>query len=130
MLSIISYILKILFSLAATYLLVQFGKEDLKEKKYDILKYNFICIFLLSPIYSISIKNESFMIYSVILLLLFSFLLYNSLSKNNYTFLLSYIVAVLISANYILYSLFGVAFYLFFDNNLIDLLKDDNLSED
>ena len=71
MLYIVSYIIKILFSLTATYFLLYFQKEKKQLEKYDILKYNFYCIFLLSPIYAISSNVESYILYGLIIAMLF-----------------------------------------------------------
>ena len=43
-------------------------------------------------------------------------------------YIFSLIIAILIACNYILYTLIGVAFYIFFSNNIIDLIKDDSRS--
>ena len=125
MLYIVSYIIKILFSLTATYFLLYFQKEKKQLEKYDILKYNFYCIFLLSPIYAISTNVESYILYGLIIAMLFLYV-YKNHSNNNNLYLMSLITAILISSNYIFYTLFGVAFYLFFENNLLDMFEENN----
>ena len=125
MLYIVSYIIKILFSLTATYFLLYFQKEKKQLEKYDILKYNFYCIFLLSPIYAISTNVESYILYGFIIAMLFLYVYKNHSNINN-LYLMSLITAILISSNYIFYTLFGVAFYLFFENNLLDMFEENN----
>tara|TARA_B100000029_G_C17374153_1_gene887265 strand:+ start:223 stop:606 length:384 start_codon:yes stop_codon:yes gene_type:complete len=126
MLYIVSYIIKILFSLTATYFLLYFQKEKKQLEKYDILKYNFYCIFLLSPIYAISTNVESYILYGLIIAMLFLYVYKNHSNNNNNLYLMSLITAILISSNYIFYTLFGVAFYLFFENNLLDMFEENN----
>jgi len=121
----VSYIIKILFSLTATYFLLYFQKEKKQLEKYDILKYNFYCIFLLSPIYAISSNGESYILYGFIIGMLFLYI-YKNNSNNNNLYLLSLIISILIASNYIFYTLFGVAFYLFFENNLLDMFEENN----
>jgi len=127
MLYIVSYIIKILFSVTATYFLVYFQKEKQHLDKYEVLKYNFYCIFLLSPIYAISSDIGSYVLYASIIIILFLHIYKKNISCNN-LYLLSLIISILIASNYIFYTLFGVAFYLFFENNLLDMFDENNES--
>ena len=66
--------------------------------------------------------------YSMLILLLY-FYIYKHIESNlSFLYIFSLIIAILIACNYILYTLIGVAFYIFFSNNIIDLIKDDSQS--
>ena len=126
MFDVLSYIIKILFSVTSTYLLVFFYNKDTKIDFIDIIKYNFLCILVLSPIYQISIEHSSFIFYSLIILLLYMYI-YQSIDSNlRFLYIFSLIIAILMACNYILYTLLGVALYIFFNTNIIDILHDDN----
>ena len=128
MLDILSYIIKIIFSITTTYLLVYFCNKDSKIDFIDIIKYNFICILVLSPVYHISIQYNSLLFYSLLILLLFIYIYQNINSDLIFLYIFSLIIAILMACNYILYTIMGVALYLFFNNNVIDIIKDDDQS--
>ena len=128
MLDILSYIIKIIFSITTTYLLVYFYNKDSKIDFIDIIKYNFICILVLSPVYHISLEYNSLVFYSLLILLLFIYIYQNINSDLIFLYIFSLIIAILMACNYILYTILGVALYLFFNNNLIDIIKDDDQS--
>ena len=125
MLDILSYIIKIVFSITTTYLLVYFYNKDNKIDFIDIIKYNFICILVLSPVYHISIEYNSLVFYSLLILLLFTYIYQNINSDLIFLYIFSLIIAILMACNYILYTIIGVALYLFFNNYVIDIIKDD-----
>tara|TARA_B100001094_G_scaffold325106_2_gene378884 strand:- start:1378 stop:1734 length:357 start_codon:yes stop_codon:yes gene_type:complete len=90
-----------------------------------LLKFNFVSVFLLAPIYSISIEDNSLILYSVCLLMLFVFIYYNQDDSDRNLLLLSLVMSVLISINYIIYAIIGTMFYIFIDNNMTDFIKSD-----
>ena len=128
MIGIFSYIIKILISITSTYFLVYFFNKDTKIDFIDIIKFNFVSVLLLSPAFYISIEYNSMIFYSMLILLLY-FYIYKHIESNlSFLYIFSLIIAILIACNYILYTLIGVAFYIFFSNNIIDLIKDDSQS--
>ena len=125
MLTIVSYIIKIAISLILVYSLSYFIKKNQVDNLDLILKFNFISVFLLSPIYNLSLTYNTFFLFSVCLLLLAAFIFYiNNKSERNFL-LVSLVLSVLISINYIIYSIIGTIFYIFIDNNLSDFIKND-----
>ncbi len=128
MIGIFSYIIKILISITSTYFLVYFFNKDTKIDFIDIIKFNFVSVLLLSPAFYISIEYNSMIFYSMLILLLY-FYIYKHIESNlSFLYIFSLIIAILIACNYILYTLIGVAFYIFFSNNIIDLIKEDSQS--
>ena len=125
MLDIISYIIKIIFSITSTYLLVYFYNKDTKIHFIDIIKYNFICILLLSPAFYISVDNNTLLFYSLLILLLYMYIYQSVDSKLRFLYIFSLIIAILIACNYILYTILGVALYVFINNNLVDIITDE-----
>ena len=125
MLDIISYIIKIIFSITSTYLLVYFYNKDTKIDFIDIIKYNFICILLLSPAFYISVDNNTLLFYSLLILLLYMYIYQSVDSKLRFLYIFSLIIAILIACNYILYTILGVALYVFINNNLVDIITDE-----
>ena len=125
MLDIISYIIKIIFSITSTYLLVYFYNKDTKIDFIDIIKYNFICILLLSPAFYISVDNNTLLFYSLLILLLYMYIYQSVDSKLRFLYIFSLIIAILIACNYILYTMLGVALYVFINNNLVDIITDE-----
>tara|TARA_Y100001960_G_C14676437_1_gene828722 strand:+ start:594 stop:1010 length:417 start_codon:yes stop_codon:yes gene_type:complete len=128
MIGIFSYIIKILISITSTYFLVYFFNKDTKIDFIDIIKFNFVSVLLLSPAFYISIEYNSMIFYSMLILLLYFYIYKNIESNLSFLYIFSLIIAILIACNYILYTLIGVAFYIFFSNNIIDLIKDDSQS--
>ena len=128
MLDILSYIIKVLFSITATYLLVYFYNKVNKIDFIEVIKYNFICILLFSPSYHISLEYNSLLFYSLLIFLLYVYIYQNIDSKLRFLYIFSLIIAILIACNYILYTILGVALYLFFNINIIDIIKDDTES--
>ena len=125
MLTIVSYIIKIAISLILVYSLSYFIKKNQVDNLDLILKFNFISVFLLSPIYNLSLTYNTFFLFSVCLLLLAAFTFYiNNENERNFL-LVSLVLSVLISINYIIYSIIGTIFYIFIDNNLSDFIKND-----
>ena len=125
MLTIVSYIIKIAISLILVYSLSYFIKKNQVDDLDLILKFNFISVFLLSPIYNLSLTYNTFILFSVCLLLLATFTFYiNNENERNFL-LVSLVLSVLISINYIIYSIIGTIFYIFIDNNLSDFIKND-----
>ena len=125
MLTIVSYIIKIAISLILVYSLSYFIKKNQVDNLDLILKFNFISVFLLSPIYNLSLTYNTFFLFSVCLLLLATFIFYiNNENERNFL-LVSLVLSVLISINYIIYSIIGTIFYIFIDNNLSDFIKND-----
>ena len=125
MLTIVSYIIKIAISLILVYSLSYFIKKNQVDNLDLILKFNFISVFLLSPIYNLSLNYNTFFLFSVCLLLLAAFIFYiNNENERNFL-LVSLVLSVLISINYIIYSIIGTIFYIFIDNNLSDFIKND-----
>tara|TARA_B100000214_G_C23877654_1_gene585722 strand:- start:327 stop:725 length:399 start_codon:yes stop_codon:yes gene_type:complete len=125
MLTIVSYIIKIAISLILVYSLSYFIKKNQVDNLDLILKFNFISVFLLSPIYNLSLTYNTFFLFSVCLLLLAAFIFYiNNENERNFL-LVSLVLSVLISINYIIYSIIGTIFYIFIDNNLSDFIKND-----
>ena len=125
MLDIILYIIKIIFSITSTYLLVYFYNKDTKIDFIDIIKYNFICILLLSPAFYISVDNNTLLFYSLLILLLYMYIYQSVDSKLRFLYIFSLIIAILIACNYILYTILGVALYVFINNNLVDIITDE-----
>ena len=128
MIDIFSYIIKILISITSTYFLVYFFNKDTKIDFIDIIKFNFVSVLLLSPAFYISIEYNSMIFYSMLILLLYFYIYKNIESNLSFLYIFSLIIAILIACNYILYTLIGVAFYIFFSNNIIDLIKEDSQS--
>ena len=128
MIGIFSYIIKILISITSTYFLVYFFNKDTKIDFIDIIKFNFVSVLLLSPAFYISIEYNSMIFYSMLILLLYFYIYKNIESNLSFLYIFSLIIAILIACNYILYTLIGVAFYIFFSNNIIDLIKEDSQS--
>ena len=128
MLDLLSYIIKIIFSVSSIYLLVYFYNKDVKIDFVQIIKYNFVSILILSPTYHISIEYNSLIFYSLIILLLYMYIYQSINSDLKFLYIFSLIIAILIACNYILYTILGVALYLFFNNNVIDLIRDDTQS--
>ena len=125
MLTIVSYIIKIVISLILVYSLSYFIKKNQVDNLDLVLKFNFISVFLLSPIYNLSLTYNTFFLFSVCLLLLAAFIFYiNNENERNFL-LVSLVLSVLISINYIIYSIIGTIFYIFIDNNLSDFIKND-----
>ena len=125
MLTIVSYIIKIAISLILVYSLSYFIKKNQVYNLDLILKFNFISVFLLSPIYNLSLTYNTFFLFSVCLLLLAAFIFFiNNENERNFL-LVSLVLSVLISINYIIYSIIGTIFYIFIDNNLSDFIKND-----
>ncbi len=125
MLTIVSYIIKIAISLILVYSLSYFIKKNQVDNLDLILKFNFISVFLLSPIYNLSLTYNTFFLFSVCLLLLAAFIFFiNNENERNFL-LVSLVLSVLISINYIIYSIIGTIFYIFIDNNLSDFIKND-----
>ena len=83
MLNIISYIIKIIISTTITYFTVNYYSKSSQKHLQNILSFNFLAVFLLSPIYTLSIDNETLVLYSVILLILFCVLFYNIKNEEN-----------------------------------------------
>ena len=105
MLDILSYIIKILFSVTSTYLLVYFYNKDVEIDFVKIIKYNFICVLILSPTYHISTEYNSLIFYSLIILLLYMYI-YQSIDLDlRFLYIFSLIIAILIACNYILYTI-------------------------
>ena len=125
MLSIVSYVIKIAFSLMIVFLLSYFSKNKKAQNIEELLKINFIIVFLLSPLFSLSSSSESFLLFSIGLLLVL-FISYFLIDNINYIYSISLMSSVLISMNYILYVFVGIAIYLFIDNNIIDIIKDND----
>ena len=125
MLTIVSYIIKIAISLILVYSLSYFIKKNQVDNLDLILKFNFISVFLLSPIYNLSYTNNTFVLFSVCLLLLATFTFYMNDENERNFLLVSLVLSVLISINYIIYSIIGTIFYIFIDNNLSDFIKND-----
>ena len=125
MISVISYIFKIAISMILIYSLSYFIKNKQINNLDLVLKFNFVSVFLLAPIYSISIEDNSLILYAVCLLMLFVFIYYNQNDSNRNLLLLSLVMSVLISINYILYAIIGTIFYIFIDNNMNDFIKND-----
>ena len=46
-------------------------------------------------------------------------------SKLRFLYIFSLIIAILIACNYILYTMLGVALYVFINNNLVDIITDE-----
>tara|TARA_B100000686_G_C16185788_1_gene663246 strand:+ start:188 stop:616 length:429 start_codon:yes stop_codon:yes gene_type:complete len=126
MLDILSYIIKLIFSISLTYGLVYFYKKNSDNIIIDIVKYNFVCILALSPIYKISIDYNSLILISVLIIILFAYIYHNVNPDLKFLYIFSLIIAILIACNYILYSIIGVSLYVFFNNNLIDLINDNS----
>tara|TARA_B100000902_G_C26772863_1_gene651259 strand:+ start:179 stop:577 length:399 start_codon:yes stop_codon:yes gene_type:complete len=125
MISVISYIIKIAISMILIYSLSYFIKNKQINNLDLVLKFNFVSVFLLAPIYSISIEDNSLILYAVFLLMLFLFIYYNQNDSDRNLLLLSLVMSVLISINYIIYAIIGTMFYIFIDNNMIDFIKND-----
>ena len=122
---LISYTIKIAVSMTLIYSLSYFIKKNQVDNLDLILKFNFISAFLLVPIYNLSISNSTFVLYSVCLLVL-SFFVFNIKNINERNFLLvSLVISILISINYIVYAIIGSMFYIFIDNNLSDFIQND-----
>tara|TARA_Y100000996_G_scaffold101184_1_gene73340 strand:+ start:546 stop:944 length:399 start_codon:yes stop_codon:yes gene_type:complete len=122
---LISYTIKIAVSMTLVYSLSYFIKKNQVDNLDLILKFNFISAFLLVPIYNLSINNSTFVLYSVCLLVL-SFFVFNIKNINERNFLLvSLVISILISINYIVYAIIGSMFYIFIDNNLSDFIQND-----
>ena len=122
---LISYTIKIAISMTLVYSLSYFIKKNQVDNLDLILKFNFISSFLLVPIYNLSISNDTFVLYSVCLLVL-SFFVFNIKNINERNFLLvSLVISILISINYIVYAIIGSMFYIFIDNNLSDFIQND-----
>jgi len=124
MLDILSYIIKIIFSITATYFLVYFYNKDIKINFIEIIKFNFICIFVLSPSYYISTEHNSLIFYSLLILLLYMYIYKSVDSKLRFLYIFSLIIAILIACNYIFYTLVSIALYIFINNNLMDIIND------
>jgi len=125
MINVISYIIKIAISMILIYSLSYFIKNKQINNLDLLLKFNFVSVFLLAPIYSISIEDNSLILYSVCLLMLFVFIYYNQDDSDRNLLLLSLVMSVLISINYIIYAIIGTMFYIFIDNNMTDFIKSD-----
>jgi len=129
MLNILSYIIKIIFSITITYFAVNFYSKTSKKYLQNILSFNFLSVFLLSPIYSLSIENESLILFAVISVLLFCILFYNVKKEPNEVsliYLLSLCVAILISCGFILYSIICVSVLIYLINYLIPILNNES----
>ena len=74
--------------------------------------------------YHVSIKYDSLIFYSLIIILLYMYIYQNIDSNLKYLYIFSLIIAILIASNFILYTILGVSLYLFFNNNIIDIIKD------
>ena len=129
MLTIISYIIKIIISTTITYFTVNYYSKSSQKHLQNILSFNFLAVFLLSPIYTLSIDNESLVLYSVILLILFCVLFYNIKNEENdvsLLYLLSLGVAILVSCGFILYPIICTASLLYVLKYLIPVLNNDS----
>ena len=133
MLNILSYIIKITFSITITYFAIYFYSSTSKKYMQKILSFNFLSVFLLSPIYSISFENDSLILYGIMSLILFCILFYNIKNESNelsLLYLLSFSIAILISCGFILYSIICVAFLIYLINYLIPVLNNQNTDID
>ena len=129
MLNILSYIIKITFSITITYFAIYFYSSTSKKYMQKILSFNFLSVFLLSPIYSISFENDSLILYGIMSLILFCILFYNVKSEPNEVsliYLLSLCVAILISCGFILYSIICVSVLIYLINYLIPILNNES----
>ena len=98
MLSVISFILKILFSLTLTYFLISYGDKENHKHQESILKYNFFCVLLLSPIFDLSVKNNEFTFVGfVIIVLLFYIYIENKTNRSCIIYIKVLIISLLIS---------------------------------
>tara|TARA_B100000029_G_scaffold363411_1_gene356472 strand:+ start:1156 stop:1566 length:411 start_codon:yes stop_codon:yes gene_type:complete len=128
MLNIISYLIKIIFSITITYFTINYYSKSSNKYLQNILSYNFIAVFLLSPIYTLSIENESLILFAAILLILFCVLFYNIKNKDNEVsllYLLSLGIAILVSCGFILYSIICIAVLLYLLKYLIPVLNNE-----
>ena len=71
MLDILSYIIKIAISVGLSYLCIYYSDLSKKDISSKILIFNFFSVSFLSPIYSLSINNESLILYSISIFILF-----------------------------------------------------------
>ena len=124
MLSVISFILKILFSLTLTYFLISYSDKENHKHQESILKYNFFCVLLLSPIFDLSVKHNEFTFVGfVIIVLLFYIYIENKTNSSCIIYIKVLIISLLISFGYIFTTILCIALYILFLNNLVDLIK-------
>ena len=129
MLYLISYIIKILFSLVITYFIINLNKNDLSNYKIQILKYNFLYILLLNPIYAISIQNNDMILFAIVVIMFFSMITilnkYNKAGEIYFINYLSLLISILIAADYLLYTIICIGIYLFMENNILNLINNE-----
>jgi len=128
MLDLLSYIIKIAISVALSYLCLYYSNTSKKEIFSKILVFNFLSVSFLSPIYTLSINNESMILYSISILILFisGFLFSKMIDKEYYPILfLVFIISILMSASYIVYSSLIILLYLYLNNYLLPIINED-----
>ena len=133
MLVIISYIIKIVFSLALTYIMLYYNNSNIKKLYYEILLLNFSGILILSPVYKISLSNDSLLLFAFTFLIYFIFALIciKSVKKEYYfIYFLSIGIALLISVGHVLYVFISIGIYLYVINNLIPILEQKKSDEE
>ena len=129
MLTIISYIIKILFSVTITYFLVHFANDNLNKNQIFILRYSFFSTFILCPVYTISINQDNFLLLCFIIIILFTYLIFEKIENKHY-FFISLIISILIAAGYIFYTILCVSAYILLINNLDILIDINNTNDD
>ena len=114
MLSIISYIIKIVFSLVLTYILLNYSNLKNKKDYFDLIILNFLGIFILSPIYDVSIDNNNLILFSFTLLIysgILFFYLKNANNDNYFIYIISWMIALLISVGYVFHAIASIGIY-------------------
>ena len=133
MLTIISFILKIIFSVLISFLTFYYQKLNFKKHLSELLLFNFFVILILSPIYSISNAFNSVYLYGIALIIITAFLIYYlstvKADINLFNYILALIIAVLMSLGYFVYTIVCVLMYLFLLNYIIPLLKENEENE-
>ena len=136
MLILFSYILKILFSVAAVCFILYFIMSDKKvitlNYSKDIILVTVVISSLINLMYGFSMNINNYTIYTVCFLLIAIFLFVSLMSKPMDLIIISalcYFCIISISIGYILYTIIVLALYYIINNNY-HLLMNVNIEND